>query len=117
METIKEKVEEMTQLILDGKAMDAFEKYYHKNVIMQENETAPTIGKDANRNRELEFFENITDFRKAEVQGVAIGENLSTVIWKFDYTHKQWGVRNYKQVSVQHWEDGQIIKEQFFYGN
>jgi hypothetical protein len=84
METIKEKVEKMTQLILGGKAMDAFETFYHADVVMQENESTPTIGKEANRNRELEFFANITDFRKAQVQGVAIGENLSTVIWQFD---------------------------------
>jgi hypothetical protein len=117
MKTLEEKVNDMTQLILGGKAMEAFEKYYHPTVVMQENETTPTMGKDANRNRELEFFNNISDFRKAEVKGIALGENLSTVIWHYDYTHKQWGVRNYTQVSVQHWKDGQIVKEQFFYGN
>jgi hypothetical protein len=117
MKTLTEKVTELNQLILTGKAMDAFEKFYHPHVIMQENETTPTIGKDANRERELTFFKNITEFRNAEVKGVAVGENLSTVIWYFDYTHKEWGVRNYTQVSVQEWKDGQIIKEQFFYGN
>jgi len=41
----------------------------------------------------------------------------SMVQWHVDYTHKDWGVRNYKQVSVQDWKDGRIIKEQFFYGS
>ncbi|MFZ6014005.1 MAG: SnoaL-like domain-containing protein [Bacteroidota bacterium] len=113
--TIEEKIVELNQLVLNGKALEAFEKFYHPNVSMQENENAPTVGKDANRDREIEFFGNITDFRGAEIKGVAIGDNLSTVIWHYDYTHKEWGVRKYTQVSVQHWQDGQIIKEQFFY--
>jgi hypothetical protein len=117
MNTLKEKITELNSLILSGKAMDAFEKFYHPDVVMQENENTPTISKEANRKRELEFFDSITEFRGAEVKGVTLGENLSTVIWQYDYTHKDWGVRKYTQVSVQHWQNGLIIKEQFFYGN
>jgi hypothetical protein len=117
MNTLKEKITELNNLILSGKAMEAFEKFYHPDVVMQENENIPTISKKANHKRELEFFNNITEFRNAEVHGVALGDNLTTVIWHYDYTHKEWGIRNYTQVSVQHWKDGLIIKEQFFYGN
>ncbi|MBI3481615.1 MAG: nuclear transport factor 2 family protein [Bacteroidetes bacterium] len=85
--TLLEKITDLNDLILQGKALDAFEKYYHEEVVMQENENQPTIGKEA------------------------------MVQWLYDYTHKDWGIRNYKQVSVQQWRNGQIIKEQFFYGN
>jgi hypothetical protein len=117
MTTLKENINELNQLVLTGNAMDAFEKFYHPDVVMQENEADPTVGKEANRQRELEFFSNITEFRGAAVKGVAIGDDISTVIWHYDYTHKEWGVRNYTQVSVQYWHDGKIIREQFFYGN
>jgi len=117
MQTLKEKITHLNQLVLEGKALDAFELYYDDEVVMQENLSEPTIGKDANRKRENEFFGSITEFRGAVVEGVAIGDSITTVIWHYDYTHKDWGVRNYKQVSVQHWKDGKIVKEQFFYGN
>ena len=117
METIKEKIHHLNELVLTGKALDAFEMYYHEDVIMQENETTPTIGKEANRTREHQFFANIEEFRGAKVLDVAIGENVTFVKWHYDYDHKDWGTRNYEQVSVQHWHDSKIIKEQFFYGN
>jgi hypothetical protein len=117
MNTLKEKITELNSLVLSGKALDAFEKFYHNDVVMQENEGAPTVGKVANLQREKQFFANITDFRGAEVKALAIGDNVSTVVWSYDYTHKEWGVRKYTQASVQHWKDGLIIKEQFFYGN
>jgi hypothetical protein len=117
MSPLHEKINALNSLVLEGKALEAFEKFYHDEVVMQENDNTPTIGKDANREREIEFFGNVTAFRGAEVRGVATGENISTVIWHYDYDHKVWGARKYTQVSVQHWKDGQIIKEQFFYGN
>ena len=117
MNTIAEKLNHLNQLILEGKLMDGFEMYYDDTVVMQENELAPTIGKTANRQRELLFLENITEFRGASILDSAIGENISYVTWHFDYTHREWGVRNYTQVNMQYWKDGKIIKEQFFYGN
>lgn len=113
---IENTLQELNTLVLEGKLMEAFEKYYHEDVSMQENSNPPVVGKNANRNREREFLNNITEFRSASVEGLAVGDDLSFVIWKYDYTHKEWGVKNYTQVSVQYWKDGKIIKEQFFYG-
>ena len=117
MAGLLEKIDDLNDLVLQGKALEAFEKYYHDDVIMQENESLPTIGKEANRRREIEFFSAITEFRSAKPLKVTVGENVSMVQWQYDYTHKDWGVRNYSQVSVQEWKDGKIIREQFFYGN
>ena len=117
MKAIEEKLNHLNQLILDGNMMDGFDLYYHDEVVMQENELAPTVGKTANRERELQFLNNIAEFRGAAVLSKAAGENITYVTWHFDYTHKEWGVRNYTQVNQQHWKDGKIIREQFFYGN
>ena len=114
---IQTSLTDLNSLVINGRLMDAFEKYYHEEIEMQENSSPPVKGKDTNRKRELEFLSNVTEFRNASVSAVAINGNTSFVIWSYDYTHTEWGVRNYTQVSVQNWKDGQIIKEQFFYGN
>jgi hypothetical protein len=117
MQTLKQHLKDLNSLITQDKELEAFEKHYSENVVMQENENAPTIGKAENRKRLQEFMDNIVEFRKAIVSDVAIGDNLTMTTWHFDYTHKQWGVRNYKQVSVQKWKEGKIYHEQFFYGS
>ena len=117
MTALLEKIDDLNDLVLQGRALEAFEKYYDDNVIMQENESTPTIGKSANRSREIEFFSSITELRAMKPLKVTVGENITMVQWFYDYTHKNWGVRNYSQVSVQEWKNGKIIKEQFFYGN
>jgi hypothetical protein len=114
---IEASLNELNRFVLNGKMMDAFEKYYHDEVVMQENHLPPTASKDANRERELEFLNNIIEFRAAEVKGMGVGDNISFVVWKYDYTHKQWGVRDYTQVSIQEWKDGKIVRETFVYTN
>ncbi len=115
MTNLFEKVNDLNDLILQGKALEAFDKYYHDEVAMQENENPPTVGKSANRKREEEFFSSITEFRGAKPLKVTAGENVSMVEWHYDYTHKDWGVKNYTQISVQEWKDGRIVKEKFYY--
>jgi hypothetical protein len=108
---------DLNHLVLNGKMMDAFEKYYHDEVEMQENNLDPTKGKNENRQREMEFINNVTELRHASVVATAVNGRTSFVIWNYDYTHRLWGDRKYTQVSVQNWQDGKIINEQFFYGN
>ena len=66
MTTLLEKIGDLNDLVLKGKALEAFDKYYHEDVVMQENESTPTIGKDENRRREEEFFSSISEFRNAK---------------------------------------------------
>ncbi len=117
MNTLLEKISTINDMILQGNALDAFEEYYHEDVVMQENDNPAIIGKNANRKREEEFFASITEFRSAQPLKVSIGEDTTMVEWHLDYTHKDWGIKNYTQVAVQEWKDGKIINEKFYYGS
>lgn len=115
--SLKDLVEDLNSMILKGQIMEAFEKYYHNDVVMQENEQTPTIGKAANREREKQFLANLVEFRKAEAKAVAVVDNVTIVEWFFDYTHKNWGKKTYHQLAVQRWKYSKIIHERFYYGS
>ncbi|TNJ42135.1 nuclear transport factor 2 family protein [Tamlana fucoidanivorans] len=117
MNTLIEKISDINDLILQGKALEAFETYYDEEVVMQENDNPEFVGKALNRKREEAFFAAITEFREARPLKVTVGENITMVEWYYDYTHKDWGVKKYNQVAVQEWKDGKIIKEKFYYGS
>ena len=119
MSTIKENVEALNSMILKGEIIDAFEKFYAENVVMQDNDTPLREGKAVCRKFEEDFVSNLTAFRGAEVKSVLVSEEagIAAVEWKFDYTHKEWGDRNYTQVAVQRWVDGQIVSEKFMYNS
>jgi ketosteroid isomerase-like protein len=108
--------QQLNDAILNGKALEAFETFYADDVIMQENDGEPTIGKAANRQREIDFFDAITEFRGAQVLATGVGDNVTFSHWHFDFTHRDWGVRTYRQVAVRTWRNDKIISEVFHYG-
>lgn len=117
MATLKDHVNDLNQMILEGKIIDAFEKYYAEDVVMQDNETPQREGKEACRQFEHDFVNKLTEFRGAEVKNVLVAEDagVAAVEWHFDYTHADWGERKYDQVAVQRWKDGKIVSEKFVY--
>jgi hypothetical protein len=114
---LKTTFEDIKSQVLQGKAMDVFEHYYAEDVVMQENDNPPTVGKEANRQRELEFFSKLTEFRGADVKSVAYSDDVIISEWFLDYTHADWGKRTYDQVSVQKWKDGKVVYERFYYAS
>lgn len=105
---------ELNEMILDGRILDAFEKFYADDCTLQEGTEDPIVGKDANRAREKMFVEGITEFRGAALHDVAIGDNVTMSVWHFDYTHGEWGSHTYDQVAVRKWRDGKIVDERFY---
>ncbi|MEL6671642.1 MAG: nuclear transport factor 2 family protein [Bacteroidota bacterium] len=115
-QSLAENVNELNQLILQGQVLEAFEKFYDQEVVMQDNEADLRIGKDVCRSYEEAFVNGLTAFRGAAVKQVMISDNLAVVEWDFDYTHKDWGDRKYTQLAVQRWNDeGKIVNEKFYY--
>lgn len=104
-------------MILEGKILDAFDKFYAEDVVMADKFTGDRVGFETCRKFEEDFVNNLTEFRGAEVLDKAVDEEngLAFVKWHFDYTHEEWGNRDYKQVAVQRWEDGKIVHERFIY--
>ena len=119
MNSIKDNVTELNNMILEGKILDAFDKFYADDVVMQDNDTPVREGKAVCRKFEEDFVNNLTAFRGAQVKNLMVSEEagVATVEWDFDYSHKEWGDRKYTQVCVQRWKDGKIVSEQFLYQN
>lgn len=117
MADLKTQVEELNQMILEGKILEAFEKFYAADVVMQDNDYPARVGKDVNRQYEEAFVGGLTAFRGAKVLNTIIGDGIAVVEWWMDFTHKDYGDRNYTQVAVQRWKNGQIVEEKFYYNN
>lgn len=108
---------QLNQAIIDGKGLEAFELYYAEDVVMQENENPPTVGKAANRVREQQFKDSVTAIRNFDLLASGVGDNVTFGQWFYDFDHAKWGSRKFRQVSVRTWRDGKIINETFYYGS
>lgn len=112
-----EKIENIYNHIAEGKALDAFEKYYADDVVMVLEDGSKVKGKDANRDRENEFFSSVESFNGINVTAITSNEEDGTtsVECSMDITFKGGNQVVLEQVAVQHW-DGDEIKRERFYG-
>ncbi len=112
-----EKATNLYQMIDGGQLMDAFEKYYHQDVVMQDIGDEPRIGKDKNREHEIAFFGMIKEFHGSGVLGISSNEAEGKTMvesW-MDITFQNDTRLKAQQVAVQTWEGDYIIKETFYH--
>ena len=105
------------ELMLSGKLMEGFEKYYHADVVMSENAVPDPnrIGKAPNTAYETYFADNAT-WHDAKVGQIIVDQDNNTSAYEIycDFTINGQR-RQFTQACVQTWKDGQIIKETFYY--
>src|SRR5262245_8731186 len=85
---IRENEADLNQLILSGKALEGFDKYYAEDVVMQEGLAAPSEGKVINRQREQAFLAAIAAVHAVELKASAVAGDRSYSEWVSDVTLK-----------------------------
>jgi ketosteroid isomerase-like protein len=115
MSDISRQEAELNQMILAGQVMEAFEKFYAEDTVMQENTDPPCVGKAANRERELAFFASVQEFHGMTLGAVAVADDVSFSEWVADVTFKGGGRVVMTQVARRKWRNGQIVDERFYY--
>jgi ketosteroid isomerase-like protein len=106
---------ELNQMILSGQVMDAFEKFYAEDVVMQENLNPEIKGKAACREHENEFFSKVEAFHGATLIGAAAKGDNAYSEWEYDVTFKGAPRVKMTQVAARKWKDGKVSHERFYY--
>ena len=118
MTKLKNNVEKLNALIKEGKIMEAFEKYYGEDVVIQVNGNAPITGKKENRKREMIFLQEIEKLNSADINSVTFGgkeDNVSMTEWAINIENKEGVKKTIYRVNVQHWKDDKIINEKLYF--
>lgn len=111
------RVMDLYGMMAQGKMMDAFEKYYDDDVVMQENAEEPTRGKAANRERLKHWMDIVEQNHGAGVVSMTSNEaeGVTMVESWVDITIKGGARNRMEEVAVQRWKGGKVIHERFYY--
>ena len=118
MTELKIKVNALNQLIIAGNTIKAIETFYSDNIEMQENEDTPRKGKTVCITGEKDNLQKVKSL-KSNLLNQAIDEEKNIVFseWNYLITYKDDSKFMLTEVSVQHWLNGLIAKEKFYYKN
>lgn len=112
-----DKAKDVYDMLAKGKLMDAFEKYYHNDVVMVEATGESRKGKTANRKFQEDFMGGIKETHGSGVRAITSNEKDGTTMvesW-MDLTMKDGKRSMMEEVAVQKWKGDQIIHERFYY--
>lgn len=114
MTALINRLSDVNDLIMQGESLEAFEKFYHEDIVIQKNDEPAVKGKSPNRKMKEQELNDIIEFRSAKPLKVTIGEQTTMVEWHLNYQHRLLGEMDYTQVAVQDWKEGLIIKEKLY---
>lgn len=117
MPNLKENSDELTRLILEGKTLEALERFYAPDVQMQENDQPPRKGKALCIETEQDNLSRVSVVTAALLSR-EVDEALGTVrsAWEFNIVYKDGSEYQLTEVSVQQWKNGLVSRERFTYG-
>lgn len=113
---LKDSVAELHQLIIDNKTVEAIKRFYAPAVIIQENDGPCRIGKQVNLKNEQENLKKIKTVT-SQLLNFAINEQTGIVMseWKYLIIYLDGKKFLLEEISVQKWENDQIVFERFYY--
>lgn len=115
--SLKENVKQLNQMVFQGQILEAFDRFYHPNVVMQENLEAERVGKEANRAYEEQFVGALEAVHGGGIDHVLVDEDQQVAMiesW-MDVSFKDGNRVKMAQVAVQQWKEGQVIHERFYH--
>lgn len=113
----KERVTAMYDMINQGQMMEAFEKYYHEDVVMIECTGDVREGKATSREFEKNFMSSIKDVHGGGATAITSDEDAGVTMvetW-MDVTFADGNRMKLEQIARQKWQGDQIIEERFYY--
>jgi ketosteroid isomerase-like protein len=112
-----DKAKHVYDMMAKGQMLEAFDKYYHNNVVMVEANGETRKGKEANRKFQSDFLLTIKEIHGTGVLAITSDEKAGTTMvesW-MDVTNKEGQRMKMEEVAVQKWQGEQIVHERFYY--
>lgn len=115
MNTLLQNVGDLNDMLLQGKDLEALEKFYDDAVEVQENDRKPLKGKKRAIQAKKDFLSQVSEVTCVKPLKVAVGEKTTMVEWHLSYQFQEGNEKEFTQVAVQEWKDGRIVREKFYF--
>ena len=114
---LQDRLEDLFSYIREGRILDAINEFYAEDATMQENSLPPTVGREANYEREKQFLSMVKEWKGFEVTAKGVGEDVTFYETVMDWVTTDGTPVHVEQVVVAKWRDGKIIHERYYHNS
>jgi ketosteroid isomerase-like protein len=108
------RLDEFIAVVEGGDHAGAIERYYTEDSSMQENASAPRIGRDVLVAHERAVLARMAQVHSKAVSSVVESDRVA-IHWNFELTDKAGKVLRFDEIAFQEWRGDKIFRERFFY--
>ncbi|MGH6835490.1 MAG: nuclear transport factor 2 family protein [Candidatus Acidiferrales bacterium] len=94
---------------------EAIEEFYTADSSMQENQSAPRVGRDANVANERKFLAGAKSLTSKCVRPIFVNGDKVVIRWVFRFDWQDDTTTQMEEFAYQRWEGERIAEETFFY--
>jgi hypothetical protein len=94
---------------------EAIEEFYTASSTMQENQSAPRVGRDAHIANERRVFGRARTVTSECVRPVFVSGDRVVIRWRFRFEWLDGTVTQMEELAYQRWENERVAEERFFY--
>jgi hypothetical protein len=115
--TLQDRLEDLFSYIREGRILDAINEFYAEDAAMQENNLPPTVGREANLEREKQFLSTVKKWQRFDVTAKGFGDDVTFYETVMDWVTTDGTPVHVEQVVVAKWQDGQITHERYYHNS
>ena len=113
-----ELAKDLYKMVDSGQMMEAVEKYYADDCVIIEATGETRNGKEAQKQGLVQWQNSLEQYHGGGTYSITANEDSGVTMvesWA-DLTFKGGGPQvKFEEVAVQHWKDGKIVRERFYY--
>lgn len=113
-QNLSQLVADKNALIVQGKIVEATEKFFAENVQTQDFDGTVTTGKNEMMEKMSGFAGAIAQVKAIELKHVALHNDVSFVEFIFNFVMKDDSEIYWHEIIRSVWQDGQVVHEQYF---
>ncbi|MBC8754408.1 nuclear transport factor 2 family protein [Kordia sp. YSTF-M3] len=106
---------DLKDLLGKGQFLEAMEKYLIDDVVLQEANGTPKVGKDVCIAAEVELLATVTEFIRYDILHYAISGDTSYYEAIMEFKTNDGQHHRFEQVNRTKWKDGKITAERYFH--
>jgi ketosteroid isomerase-like protein len=110
-----ETLERFIALVEQNAHIEAVEGFYNADASMQENQSAPRIGRDSHVANERRVLSRTKTLTSRCVRPVFVSGDKVVIRWVFRFEWLDGTVTHMEELAYQRWEGERIAEETFFY--
>jgi len=95
--------------------VEAVQEFYTEDASMQENQSAPRIGRDAHAENERKVLARTKSLTSRCVRPVFVNGDKVVIRWIFQFEWRDGTTTRMEELAYQRWEGERIAEETFFY--